>query len=67
MIANKAEVVTMCITEYNEVETMEAFKEEGREEGREELIEELLKDGTITPEKAAVLLHKSTEEDYDSK
>ena len=58
----------MCITEYNEVETMEAFKEEGREEGREELIEELLKDGTITPEKAALLLRKSTEEEgHDSK
>ena len=25
-----------CITEYNEAETMELFKEEGREEGREE-------------------------------
>ena len=31
VIANKAEVVTMCITEYNEVETMEAFKEEGHD------------------------------------
>ncbi len=28
----------MCITEYNEVETMEAFKEEGREEGREDML-----------------------------
>ncbi len=63
MIADKAEVVSICITEYNEVETMEAFKEEGREE----LIEELLKDGTITPEKAALLLHKSTEECHDGK
>ena len=26
----------MCITKYNEIETMEFFKEEGREEGREE-------------------------------
>ena len=26
----------MCLTEYNEAETMELFKEEGREEGREE-------------------------------
>ena len=25
----------MCITEYNEAETMQMFKEEGREEGRE--------------------------------
>ena len=26
----------MCLTEYNEAETMQLFKEEGREEGREE-------------------------------
>ncbi len=26
----------MLLTEYNEAETMNAFKEEGREEGREE-------------------------------
>ncbi len=26
----------MCLTEYDEVETMERFREEGREEGRED-------------------------------
>lgn len=26
----------MCITEYNEAETMEQFRNEGREEGREQ-------------------------------
>ena len=36
LIGNKAEVKDMCITEYNEAETMQMFKEEGREEGREE-------------------------------
>ncbi len=30
----------MCITEYNEAETMQMFKEEGREEGRKEGEEE---------------------------
>ncbi len=40
LIANKAEVRQMCITEYNEAETMAQFKEEGREEGREEGKEE---------------------------
>lgn len=30
---NRAEVKNMCITEYNEAETMQMFKEEGREEG----------------------------------
>lgn len=36
LIGNRAEVKDMCITEYNEAETMKLFKEEGREEGREE-------------------------------
>jgi len=36
LVANKAEVKQMCITEYNEAETMEQFREEGRKEGREE-------------------------------
>lgn len=33
LVANMAEVKDMCLTEYNEAETMEMFKEEGREEG----------------------------------
>ena len=36
IIKNKAEVKRMCITEYDEVRTMNMFKEEGRAEGREE-------------------------------
>ncbi len=38
LIANRAEVEMMLITEYNEQETMEQFKEEGREEGREDML-----------------------------
>ncbi len=30
---HQSEVKNMCITEYDEAETMEMFKEEGREEG----------------------------------
>ena len=37
MIGNKAEVKGMCITEYNEAETMELFREEGRKEGEKKL------------------------------
>ena len=33
LIAHRAEVVGMWITEYNEEETMQMFKEEGRQEG----------------------------------
>ena len=36
LIEHQSEVKNMCITEYNEAETMELFKEEGREEGRGE-------------------------------
>ena len=44
---NKAEVVNMCLTEYNEEETMQMIREEaeekGREEGREQFGLEILK------------------------
>lgn len=36
LVRNKAEVRQMCITEYNEAETMQMFKEQGRKEGRKE-------------------------------
>ena len=44
LIAHKAEVKQMCITEYNEAETMEQFREEGREEGQETAAVNMLKD-----------------------
>lgn len=36
LLAHKAEVKRMCITEYDEARTMELFREEGRIEGRTE-------------------------------
>jgi len=36
LVGNRAEVKQMCITEYNEAETMEMFKKEGHREGRKE-------------------------------
>lgn len=36
LLAHKAEVRDMLLTEYNEAEAMELFREEGRQEGREE-------------------------------
>lgn len=39
LVTHRAEVKDMCITEYNEAETMQLFKEEGREEGIAEGIE----------------------------
>ncbi|MBR6344906.1 MAG: hypothetical protein IKR70_04150 [Lachnospiraceae bacterium] len=36
LIKNRAEVKNMCLTEYDQAETMRLFKEEGREEGIKE-------------------------------
>ena len=36
LISNRAEVKDMCLTEYNETETLELFRQEGRQEGRQE-------------------------------
>ena len=35
LTGHQSEVRNMCITEYDEAETMQMFKEEGREEGEE--------------------------------
>lgn len=47
LIGNRAEVKDMCITEYNEAETMQMFKEEG-EDKLGELIGQLLSKGRIS-------------------
>lgn len=59
LIGHKAEVTNMCLTEYNEAETMNMFKEEGREEGREaervETVEKLIRKGKNIEEIADLL------------
>jgi len=40
LLGNQAEVKNMCLTEYDEAETMEMFREEGREEGLKEGLRE---------------------------
>ena len=47
LVGNRAEVKSMCLTEYNEAETMQMFKEEGREEGLAEGREEGIALGTV--------------------
>lgn len=37
LMENRAEVKAMCLTEYDEAETMKLFKEEGREEGEDKM------------------------------
>ena len=60
-LGHKAEVKGMLLTEYNEAEQMELFKEDGRREGRAEgraegIIETLIslvKDGILSIKDAA--------------
>ena len=53
ILANKAEVKRMCITEYDEAQTMAMFKEEGRIEGRMELLFDFVQRKIISVEEAA--------------
>lgn len=53
LVGHRAEVKDLCITEYNEAETMQMIREEGREEGYEELLRNLVKAGDLSLEKAA--------------
>ena len=53
--AHRVEVKGMLLTEYNEAETMELFREEGREEGRAEALSDAAR-------KVAARFHISLEE-----
>lgn len=53
LTAHKAEVIGMCITEYNEAETMQAFRREGWLEGRKEMIGSMLSSGKTPGEIAS--------------
>lgn len=69
LIGNRAEVKDMCITEYNEAETMQMIREESREEGREEermeLLTKMVKSGDMPLKKAAEYA-KMTVEQFSS-
>ena len=51
--------IMSCLTEYNETETMQLFKEEGHEEGVWKTLFDLVNEGMLTPEFAANRLHLS--------
>ena len=61
LMENKAEVTKMCITEYDEAETMNSFKQEGIEEGRAEgkaegrldMLVNLVRKGLLSEDNAA--------------
>ena len=70
LFANRSEVKTMCITEYDEEKTLRGRYEEGLEEGIEKgrikTLAELVKDGIITIVQAANSA-KMTEEEFIEK
>ena len=55
LVANKAEVKRMCITEYDEARTFAEQREEGKEEGREEGIEIGREEGIEIGREAGIL------------
>lgn len=67
LLEHKSEVISMCLTEYNEKETMEMFKEEcfaaGETKGKAESIIELLKDiGNVSEElKCKIMKQEDTD------
>ena len=77
LIGNQSEVKNMCITEYNEAETMAKFKrdgieegieigmekgmEKGLEKGRLEMLVSLVKDRFLTVREAAARCNMSVE------
>ena len=56
--------IMSCLTEYNETETMQLFKEEWYEEGVFETVFDFVNEGIITPEFAANRLHLTLDDFY---
>jgi hypothetical protein len=62
LLANKAEVKRMCITEYDEARTFAEQREEGREEGVLATLIALVKKGILTLAQAAEEAHMTVDE-----
>lgn len=78
LLAHKAEVIEMCLTEYNKEETMAMLRKEAREdgleegrkigkeigikEGRKEELLDLIRDGILSKDQVADRLHMSVEQ-----
>ena len=74
LLAHRAEVKGMLLTEYDEAATMELFREEGREEGRREgflqalirmvkgkkiSVEEAAQEADMTPDEFTIEMNKA--------
>jgi hypothetical protein len=66
LVANKAEVKRMCITEYDEARTFAEQRNEGREEGVLTTLISLVKDGILTVVDAAKRANM-TVDDFEAK
>ena len=66
LVANKAEVKRMCITEYDEARTLAEQRDEGREEGVLATLNSLVKDGILTVVDAAKRANM-TVDDFEAK
>ncbi|MCI9126691.1 MAG: hypothetical protein HFG28_05780 [Eubacterium sp.] len=74
LLAHKAEVIEMCLTEHNEEETMAMLRKEAREdgleegriigikEGKKEEHIDLIRDGILSKDQVADRLHMSVEQ-----
>ena len=61
IVENRAEVMDMCLTEYNEAETMEMFKEEGEENATVAHLKDIMESFGVTLEKAMDVLKIPTD------
>ena len=57
----------MCLTEYDEAETMNMFKEEGRKEGLKEGLEQGIKEGEAERRRLEVEIERLRKENEELK
>ena len=69
LVTHRAEVNGMLVTEYNEEETMERFKEDGVKEERMRVLVSLMKTNNWTPERAvdSIMIPNNQREIYIAK
>jgi len=62
LVAHRAEVISVCLTEFNEKVFVDSIKEEGRVEGERSMLVKLVKKGCLSVEEAVEELQMSKEE-----
>ena len=65
LMAHRSEVRGMLLTEYNEVETMQLFKEDGKKEGRESERLDAIRDMVKYGDSKERILKQYSEEEYN--